>query len=292
MAFEEVAQEGLRGTYYDKIVKGFADAAYKFKQAVTISTTGAWTNYFFRGSTDVLAGLTGNATKGIPRGAEFPQASISWEKVTTTIQKYGLEENVPYEDLISNEIDVETRTLMKIAEGVASAVDTEIWNTLTEDRTPVNIQSIVIGGGINGKCWNVASAAIISDLLQAKQKIAEYNYDTSNLLCFISPKDHRSIMNYLAEKGAQFPSIGNDTANNGNTGKLAGITLIVSNNVTASYALVVVPKRCGNWKELVPLSTDTKEDKFKSKTYRAIEMGVTQLTDPKCCVLISNTQVA
>jgi hypothetical protein len=291
MAFEEVAQSTIRGTYYDKVVKGFADRAYKFKQAVTISTTGAWTNYFYRGSTGVLAGQTGNSQKGLPRGADFPQASISWERVSSVIEKYGLEENIPWEDIISDEIDVETRTLMKIAEGVAKAVDDSIWDTLTENRTTTlgQISSMAITGA-TGKYWDVASAAIIDDLLQAQQKIAENNYPTTDLMLFVSPKDKRSIMNYLAEKGAQFPMIATGVVDNGVIGKLAGMTIIESNSVTASYALVVVPKRCATWKELVPLSTDSKEDKFKSKTYRAVELGVTQLTDPKCCVLIKGTQ--
>jgi len=293
MVFDQVGEADIRGTYYDKVVKGFADASYKFKQAVTISSTGAWTNYFYRGSTGVLAGatttgMTGNQVKGIARGAEFPQASISWERVSSTIKKYGLEENIPWEDIISNEVDVVERTLMKIAEGVASAVDAEIWDTLTENRTTTlgQIQSF----SALTRYWDATSAAIIDDLLQAKQLIAQQNYDTSNLMCFVNPRDYRSMCNYLAEKGAQFPSVGTDVAINGAVGKLAGITIIVSNNVTASCALVVVPKRCGNWKELIPLSTDTKEDKFKSKTFRAVEMGVTQLTDPKCCVLIKSTQ--
>lgn len=294
MTFYEVGQEVVRGRYYDKLVKGIADATYKFKQACKVETTGAWTNYFFRGSTDVLAGatttgITGNLGKGIPRNANFPQASISWERVSSVIEKYGLEENIPWEDLISDEINVEERTLFKIAEGVTKAIDDEIWSTLTEDRTPVNIQSIDIAAGYE---WNATSAAIIDNLLQAKQKMAEYNYPTEDLMCYVSPKGYRDIMNYLASKGAQFPSLGNDVATNGRQGRVAGIMLVESNSVTASYALVVVPKRCATWKELVALSVDTKEDRFKSKTYRAVEMGVTQLTDPKAVVLIKNTDAA
>jgi len=294
MTFYEVGQDVVRGTYYDKVVKGFADAAYKFKQGVTISPTSAWTNYFYRGSTGVLAGntttgATAKLEKGIPRGADFPQASISWERVTSVISKYGLEENIPWEDIISNEIDVETRTLMKIGEGVAKAVDDDIWDALTESRSVTNIQSVTIAAGYE---WNATSSAVISNLLEAKQKIAEYNYPIDNLMCFVSPAGYKDMITYLADKGAQFPSIATEVATNGNVGKLVGINIIVSNSVTASYAAVVVPKRCATWKELVALSTDTKEDKFKSKTYRAVELGITQLTDPKCVVLIKNTDAA
>jgi len=284
---EVAAQQSLRKEFVDSVVKQTAMQTYKFKQAVSIVSTSAWKNYFFREDTTILAGKTGNATKGIPRGAEFPQASVSWTKIQTTIEKYGLEDNIPYEDLISDDLDVRDRTLIRIAEGVAKAVDDEIWDVLTESQSPSAIQTIDIGR-VNG--WDGASAAVIDDLLHAKQLIAEKNYPTENLMCFVNPHDYRKIMNYLAEKGAQFPSIGNQVATNGVQGKVAGITLVVSNSVTASYALVCVPKRCATWKELVPLRTTTKEDPYKSMTIRSVEMGVTQLTDPEACVLLTYTE--
>ena len=126
--------------------------------------------------------------------------------------------------------------------------------------------------------------------MNAKQLIGVANYDTSGLMAFISEKDHRSIVNYLAEKGAQFPSVGNDMAKNGRVGKLAGIQLVVSNNVTASFALVVVPKVVGAWRESVSLRSDLKKDAFKGTRIRVVEMGVAQLTDPSASVLIIGTQ--
>lgn len=286
----------IRTQYYDKVVKGFAERAYKFKPILTIDPTSAWKNFFFRENPTALSGatttgMTGNLVKGIPRGANFPQANETWEKVASTIVKYGLESNISWEDLISDEIDVKARTLMRIAEGVAKAVDTEIYSVLSESGTPTNIQSITIAAVGAGRAWDVASAQIIDDLLQAKQLIAQYDYDVSSLTAFISPKDYRSIMNYLAEKGAQFPKIGESVASNGVMGNLSGINLVVSNNVTASQALIVVPKRCGTWKELVPLQTTTKEDPYKSLTIRSVELGATQLTDPKAVVLIRGTQL-
>lgn len=283
---QQSATANIRTVAYEKTIKGFAERMYKFKQAVSIVSTSAWKNYFYRENPSALTAQSGNAIKGIPRGASFPQAVVEWERVLSVIEKYGLEDNIPWEDVISNDIDVQSRTLYRIAEGVTKAVDDEIWNVLTENRTATNIQSISIAAGYS---WDQTSAAIIDDLLQAKQKIAEYNYPTENLMAFVSPKDYRSIMNYLASRGAQFPTIGNNVASNGVQGTVAGIQLVVSNSVTASYALVVVPKICGTWKELVPLQTTTKEDPYKSVMVRCVESGVTQLTDPKAVVLISNT---
>ena len=289
MAFDQqVGTTELRKEVVDKVIKGFATQAYKFKQAVSISTTNAWKNTYFRESSEALTGPTGNAIRGIPRGANFPQAVVKWEKVETFIEKYGLEDNIFWEDILTNDIDVQSRTLFRIAEGVVKAVDDEIWDVLTESQSPVNIHTIDLGG--TGQWDKAASAAIIDNLMECKQKIGQYNYPTNNLMAFISEKDHRSIVTYLADSGAQFPDVGTDMARNGRIGKIVGINLVVSNSVTASFALVVVPKICGTWKSAVPLRTETVKDPFKSTKIRAVEMGVTQLTDPGAVCLISYTQ--
>ena len=287
---ESHEKETMRKKFYDGTVKGFAKAAYKFKQAVSIVPTSAWINYFWREDPDVIGELPGNATKGIPRLADFPSGGTTFERVSSVIEKYGREDTISWEDLISDDVDVRDRTLMRVAERVTKSVDDEIWSVLTENQTVSQIQSISIATEL--QAWNEASAAVIDDLLQAKQLIEVKNYPTDNLMAFVSPRDYRSMMNYLYEKGAQAPRVGEGIVGNGSQGSIAGINIIVSNSVTASYALVVVPKRCATWKEMVPLTTITKEDPLKSLTIRSVEMGVTQLTDPKACVLIIGTEGA
>ena len=274
----------LRAEFVDKVVKGFAEPAYKFKQAVSISTTNAWKNTFYRENPDVLTVQSGNAVKGIPRGAAFPQSSVTWAKINTYVEKYGLEENLFFEDILTNDVDVLTRTIQRVTERVVKAVDDEIWSKLTTDT---DIQTISIDVT---KFWEGSSAAIIDDLMNAKQKIGEKNYNTSNLMCFISERDHRSIVNYLAEKGAQFPQIATEVINNGRVGKLAGVNLVVSNSVAASRALIVVPKICATWKQAYALTSTLVDDPYKSKKLRVVEMGTTQVTDPSAIVYISGTQ--
>jgi len=53
---------------------------------------------------------------------------------------------------------------------------------------------------------------------------------------------------------------------------------------------VVVPQICATWKEAVPLTSTVIADPYKGVTIRAVEIGVTQVTDPKAIVLIKNTQ--
>lgn len=299
---ETVGTQLLRTEFVDGMVKGFAEAQYKFKQAVTISSTSAWTNFFYREDPTALTVPTGsNANfRGLPRGAAFPQASTSWQRVQAVIEKYGAEEIIFWEDILADDIDVRNRTLFRIAEAVVKSVDDRIFVALSENYTndstvTLSINSVQatagkIGTGTAGHWDEVGSAAIIDNLMQARQVIAENNYDVGDLICYISPRDQRSVGNYLATKGAQFPTVGTDVALNGFIGELAGIKLVVSNSVPASYALVVKPKICGTWKELVPLQTTTIEDKYRSLKIRAVEEGVTQLTDPKAVCIIYDTQ--
>ena len=132
--------------------------------------------------------------------------------------------------------------------------------------------------------------ANIEDLMKAKRLISEYGYDVSDLQCYVTPSDAANIVSYIVQKGAQFPNWAQTAGQNGSIGTIAGINIIESNSVTASYALVVVPKICGTWKELYPLSTTSVEEPYKGIKLRTVELGVTQLTDPKAVCLITTTQ--
>lgn len=286
MTTYEVGQVQLRQEVVDKTIKGFAQAAYKFKQCVAISPVTGWTSTYYRETSDPLTEPASNPTKGIPRGAAFPQASVTWTKLSSEMEKYGIEDTIYWEDIISDNIDVQARTMFRVAERVAKEVDDEIFDTLSESQIPTNIGSVLIGAGSE---FNGPNPQIIDHLMNAKQLIAEHNYDVSDLMCLMNPRDHRATVNYLTSKGAQFPQIATDVTNNGRVGNLVGINLVVSNSVPGSFALVVKPRVCGTWRSLHPLSTDVTNDAYKGVRIRSCEVGVTQLTDPTAVVLISGT---
>lgn len=279
----------IRASMYDPMVKQIAERLYKFKQALKIESTSAWTHYYYQEDPTELAGRTGNTGSEIPRGARFPSVSVTWDQQVATMKQYGMEDTLFWSDLISSEINVRERTTFKLAKGVTKFVDDGIWTVLTESLTPVNIQTFTITHGYQ---WDTASAAIIDDLERAEQLIAENNYDTSKLMVFISPKDKRKIVNYLYEKGAQTPQIATRVVDdpNGVIGSLGNKTFIVSNSVTASYALVVVPQVCATGRALEPLKTITKIDEGRNMLVRSWEYFVSYITDPKAIVLIKNTQ--
>jgi hypothetical protein len=281
MVFYETGEDTLRATAYDLAIKQIANYSYKFKQLVSVVSSSSWKDYFFREQTDVPTGQSGNAIKGIPRGADFPNAVLSWEQVASRIQKYGLASSIDHEDIISGNIDMRNRTVLRIAEGVAKAVDAEIYEVLSENLSVTNIQS----GTLQGGYWDETSAAIIKDLAKMKAQVKAYYDNASDFAVVIHPDVEPAILHYIYEKGAQAQSAG-QSAFNGQIGNPAGVRVITSSVVDVSYALFVVPQTCATWKQLMALETDTKVDRFKGDTITACEYGVTELHEPKQVVLL------
>lgn len=281
MTFYETGEDTLRATAYDLAIKQIANYSYKFKQLVSVVSSSSWKNYFFRENTTVPTGQSGNAIKGIPRGADFPNAVLSWEQVNSRIEKYGLSSTIDHEDIIAGNIDTRNRTVLRIAEGVTKAVDTEIYEVLSENLSVSNIQS----GTLQGGYWNETSAAIIKDLAKMKAQVKAYYDNASDFAVVIHPNTEPHILHYIYEKGAQAVQAG-QTAFNGQIGNPAGVRVITSSVVDVSYALFVVPKTCATWKQLMALETDTKTDRFKGDTITACEYGVTELHEPKQVVLL------
>lgn len=292
MTFSYDVQTGtlqIRKEIIDGVIKDFAKKSFVFKDALTVTSTSAWKNTYWQEDPTVLTARSPSNIKGVAPGANFPQASVPFLERTGRILKFAFEDSILWEDILAGQVAVQARTLMRVSEAVVSAVDSFIWDELTESRSPVQIQTFTLSPNYQ---WDAASAAILDDLMHAKQLIGTNWYNTGNLRVFISDRDHRSMVNYLTSKGAQFPQLSTTVAENGSVGNLAGMDIRVSPNVTASYALVVVPKVCATYQQLVPLTTNTTEDPFKSVRIRAVEEGQVQLTDPLAIVLIKNTQSA
>ncbi len=282
---DQTGTVGLRKEVVDKFLKGFAPNRYVMKQAVSIDSTSANKNTFWRADPDVLSDVTGNNTEGLVRGEAFPQLVSEFQEISAFIVKYGVKDNVFWEDIRTNNINVIKRTLTKLTEKIISKVDARIYSVLSDGGTPVDIQSVTITGAAY---WDAASAAIVDDLMFGTQLIGEKNYSTENLMIFVNHKTFRAMNNFLYEKGAQAPSAGDAVAANGRVAKIAGVgTIIVNNVVPSSEALMVVPKICGTWKSSFALSSATKDEAFTGTTVSICEEGTTQLTDPDAVVLLT-----
>lgn len=280
----EAGNADLRARFYDKTIKNLAPRMYKFMQALTEDTTSAWKNFFWRESPTVLTPTGPVGIRGLAPGAQFAQARQTMEQIQANIDKYGLEQQIVWEDILTNDVDVQERALFKLAEGVVKAVDDQIYNVLSDNDTSGSI-TILNAGGTSIAGWNETSAAIIDDIAAGIQVLEENNITAENLIMFVNPRDARSFKKYVTDKGAQFNAFSNDVATSGEIPGILGVRFVVSNSVPVSRALLVKPKIVGSWKSLVPLQTTTIEDKFRNVTVRVVQEGVAQLYQPLAAVL-------
>jgi hypothetical protein len=287
---DTVGQLDLRAENISKVVTGFALQEYRFKQVCMVQSSNSWKETYYTETSADLTGGLGSSVKGVPRLANFPYGEVSWTRTSSYLEKYGMEGVISWEDATTNEIDVIARTLLRIGRAVAKAVDDQIWAVISENQSASTINSVAISAGNE---WDSATAAnrdAIKDILNACQLIQEDNYDPyKNGYLLLSPKDFRNLMSQAVIRNAS-TMFGDELVKNGRVGRLLGLNIIVSNSVTADYALVIVGKEAATWKEAAPLKVETITDPGVKYTIRAWEVGVCQLTNPNAVCLISNTQ--
>jgi len=279
----------IRGLNIDKVVTGFALREYVFKQLMVVQSSSSWQDRYFQETATDLTGSGGMSIEGVPRLAAFPHAEPSWTQQNAYMKKHGAETRISWEDAKTNDVDVVARSLLRIARAVAKSVDTEIWDILTESRSVVNINSVTIAAGDEWDSATIANRDPIQDILNAKKEIAtqDYNPDKNGYL-LLNPKDYANLLgNANVRNAGQFYT--DDVTRNGNVGFLLGLKVLVSNNVTADYAAVVIGKEAGTWKSVQGLTTQTIEDPGIGYTIRSWEIGCAQLRNPKAVCLIINT---
>lgn len=284
---DSVEMADIRGLDIDKTVKGFALTEYVFKNYCTVTSTSADSLRWYQ---ETAADLTATAPTTIANVSPLSKPATlepTWTRNTSYVKKYIVESFISMEDIKSADIDVLARTLLRLTRAVVKQVDTRIWNVMTESQSATNINSVTTTAA-----WDAGSGQDpIEDILEAKQKIEEYNYNAQGAVLFLSPKDHKSLMTWLiSSKGSAIPMYSSDKVTNGVVTQFLGLNVVVSNNVTADYAAVVIPKQACTWKTHTDTTARVIEEAGIGSKVRVWEIGEAILTDPRAVTLISNTQ--
>ena len=126
-----VGQTDIRGENIERAVKGFALQEYKLKQVLLQQTSNKWTEtYYKETAADSVASGT-RTIQGVGRLSNFPYVEPSWTKVQGRHLKHAAEGVVSMEDKITDAIDVQARTLLRVARAIAKSVDDHIYTELT-----------------------------------------------------------------------------------------------------------------------------------------------------------------
>ena len=186
----------LRAENVSRIVTGFALQEYRMKQLCMVQSSNSWKETYYKETAADLTGGTTASVKGIPRGAVFPHGEVSWTETSSRLKKHGMEGVITWEDAKTNSIDVIARTLLRMSRAVAKSVDTEIWNTISENQSASTINSVSITAGSEWDSSTVANRDPIQDILNAIKECQIANYDPlgGNGYLLLNPTDYANIL--------------------------------------------------------------------------------------------------
>lgn len=289
---DSVEMADLRGLDVDKIAKGFAEQQYIFKNDCTVSSMTGDSIRWYAKTAGTLAASSPSVIKNVGRLSTPAQLEVTWTRSTSYPKKYFVEGFISMEEIKSADLDVLATTIRDLTLAITAAVDGDIWDVLTEDQTPVNIQTFATTA-VGGDQWDAPNYAadIIKDVMRAKKMIFDYNYNPEGANWYLSPLDYESVVSWLISgKGSSIPGFSSEKVKSGVVMSLLGLNLKVSNNVTADKSLIAVTTRACTFKQQFPITARTVEEVGIGTKIRVYEHGIAYLTDPKACVFITDTQ--
>jgi hypothetical protein len=283
---DQIGQQDVYGENINRAVKGFGLKKFKMKQVLMEVSSNKLTETYYR---ETAAELSAHgetfSIQGVARGAAFPHVDPSWTEVQGRHVKFAAETLVFLEDKLLDQIDIQARSILRVARAIANQVDSYIYTELSG--------ATGISTGAASATWDaavVASRDPIFDILTAIQTLDESNYDAlENGFLLLSPKDHTNLIrNSKVINNPSFKTA--DVVSNGVVGQIAGLTIIKSTSVTADEAMIIIGQRAATWQGAIPLTSAVEETKGVNFVIKSWEMGFVQVTDPAAIYVITNTQ--
>lgn len=291
---DTVEQVNIRGLDIDKTVKGFALVEYQFKNECTVSPCSGDSIRWYQETAADLTATSPVQNANISPLSTFPTLEVSWTRNTSYPRKYGNEDFMSMEDIKTADIDVLARTLLRLTRAVVKQVDMRIYSVLTDGYPTAQAVSTTINTVATNAAWNTGSFTgvdIIEDIMDAKLQIYNNNYNPEGATLWLSPTDHKNMLDWLITyKGSSIPAFASARVSDGVVMTFLGLNVKVSTNVTASGALIVIPKTAATWKTVTDTTSRVIEEPGIGSKLRVWEMGEAILTDPKAVCLIYNTQ--
>ena len=281
----------IRGIDIDKLAKGFADEQNVFKLLCTISTTSAREIRWYKKTSGFLdsvdtTGITASQIANVSERSRPVVVEQSWTRQTSWVRKYFVESpTISSEDIKDTDIDILATNVRDLVRAVARQVDKRIYDVATAGVGNSNAATAT---------WDNATQAnvnIVKDLLTAKKDIRVDGYDPEGAFLLLTPGDHELMLtNLIFTKGSSIPAFASGKMENGVVMEILGLKVMVSTNVDADEAMVVVGQRALTWKSFVAITSAVIDEPGIGKKIRCWEEGECLMTDVNAAAKITNTQ--
>ena len=283
-------EEEQRSEYIDVAVKAVVKIEEKWKALCAVDKSSAWTESYFRETNDDNTdGGTGSAIRGVPQYAPFPFFDVTETKVSSIIQKYAGESIISLEAQQNATVPMLQRKIYRLGRKIVYQIDVAIEAACATVTTGYG-NTVAIGAGSEWDSVTIANRDPIKDILDAIQTLRVDGIDAlaGNGKLVVNGADYTNIISN--SKVLNHPTYESGVMQNGQVGKLLGLTIVVSEAVQIDSAFVLVAKQGMVWKEAEALKVATIVDEGKSTTIRAWERGVFQSQAPNEICKINNTR--
>jgi hypothetical protein len=278
----------LRREYIDGAVKAVAKEMAILKTLCTIDSSDAWTESYFRETNDdTTGGGTYSSGSGIPQMAPFPFMQVTETKVSTVVQKYGFDTVISLEMQKRATVPMLQRHILRIGRKINWQIDVAIESAMS--TLAGNTFAITAGSE-----WNSATVQNrdpIFDVLYGINMLRADGIDAlnGNGYLVVNGTDYTNIISN--SKVLNHPTYQSVSAvENGQVARLCGLTIMLSEAVTADQAYIVVKGEALVWKQQSPLEVYQTEKPGHSTTITAFEFGCIQVHAPNAICKITNTR--
>ena len=292
---DTVEMQDIRGLDIDKLAKGFADEAYVFKSDCQIAQMNGDSVRWYAKTAGTLSAVTPSATSNVGRLSMPTNLEVSWTRNLSFIKKYFVSGFISMEEINTADLDVLATTIRDLTRVISRDVDVDIFDVMTENfRTTQYLTSTNINYVQVAAPWNTASFTnvdIVADIMQAKRKIWSNSYNPEGASLYLSPLDYEKMVTWLiSSKGSSIPGFSSEKIATGTVLQILGLNVKVSNNVTASGALIVIPQVATTFRQGDSTTAKSVEDPGLGTKIVVWESGIAYNTDPKAICILLNTQ--
>lgn len=286
---DTAGQAEIRGINIDTVSKDMFEEALIFMDDVKKETTSAREIRWYQKTSGYLTLTSPTKISNIAFGAKPFVLEQSWTRNTSYVKKYILDSPwINMEDESDSDVQVFMNNAEDLTAAVANDVDGDIWDVATESQSPVNINSVT-----STAAWDAASGQDpYKDVSEAERLIRQQTKrPPRDLALYLNAKDYDSLKVWLVStKGASIPGFSSQIVEGGVVLRFDGKRVVISENVTADYALVADLSQSVVYKEFKPLTTVFITEEGIGRKIRVWHHGIALLVRPKYNALISNTQ--
>lgn len=284
---ETSGQALIRGINLDKKARNYQNEESIFYKAVHVQSSPSREIRYYQRTSGYLT-ATSPITIVTAEGATPFVLETSWTRNTSYTKKYSVDSPmITVEDEKDSEVKVFMDNLEEIVAAVVNDRDGDIWDVATESQSPSNINSVTTAAA-----WDAGSGQDpMADVSEALRKIRQQTKrKVQSPTLYVSAKGEEDLKVWITSQGTKFTELASKTVIDGVLVRFAGCKVVVSENVTADYALVAELSKSTEYWEFFAIKTAIIVEPLVGRSIRVMTSGIAALTRPKFNTLISNTE--